>query len=57
MQMAGLKAEVGYRRPRIKSGPASIVAPNRLQQQFSVAEPNEAWVSDITHIRMHEGWL
>ena len=57
MQIAGLKAQVGYRRPRIRSGPASIVAPNRLQQQFVVAEPNEAWVSDITHIRTHEGWL
>ena len=57
MKLAGLRAQVGYRRPRIKSGPASVVAPNRLQQQFTVAEPNEAWVSDITHIRTHEGWL
>jgi putative transposase len=57
MKQAGLRAQVGYRRPRQKSGPASVVAPNRLQQQFMVAEPNEAWVSDITHIRTHEGWL
>lgn len=57
MKQTGLKAQVGYRRPRQKSGPASVVAPNRLQQQFVVAEPNEAWVSDITHIRTHEGWL
>ena len=57
MRLAGLRAQVGYRRPRQKSGPASVVAPNRLQQQFNVAEPNEAWVSDITHIRTHEGWL
>ncbi len=57
MKQAGLRAQVGYRRPRQKSGPASVVAPNRLQQQFNVAEPNEAWVSDITHIRTHEGWL
>ena len=57
MKQAGLRAQVGYRRPRIKSGPASVVAPNRLQQQFNVGEPNEAWVSDITHIRTHEGWL
>jgi putative transposase len=53
MKQAGLRAQVGYRRPRQKSGPASVVAPNRLQQQFMVAEPNEAWVSDITHIRTH----
>jgi putative transposase len=57
MRAAGLRAQVGYRRPRHHSGPASVLAPNRLQQQFSVARPNEAWVSDITHIRTHEGWL
>jgi len=34
-----------------------VHAPNRLQQQFKVARPNETWVSDITHIRTHEGWL
>ena len=57
MRAAGLRAQVGYRRPRHRSGPASVHAPNRLQQQFTVARPNEAWVSDITHIRTHEGWL
>jgi putative transposase len=57
MSAAGLRAQVGYRRPRQRSGPASIVAPNRLQQQFTVAQPNEVWVTDITYIRTHEGWL
>ena len=57
MKATGLRAQVGYRRPRHRSWPPSIVAPNRLQQQFTVAEPNQAWVSDITHIRTHEGWL
>ena len=57
MKQVGLRAQVGYRRPRQKSGPASVVAPNRLQQQFNVAQPNEAWVTDITYIRTHEGWL
>lgn len=57
MRLAGLRAQVGYRRPRHRSGKPSIVAPNRLQQQFTVEEPNQAWVSDITHIRTHEGWL
>jgi transposase InsO family protein len=28
-----------------------------LQQQFDVAEPNRVWVTDITYIRTHEGWL
>jgi putative transposase len=57
MRAAGLRAQVGYRRPRQRSGPASVLAPNRLQQQFQVARPNEVWVSDITHIRTHQGWL
>jgi putative transposase len=57
MQATGLRSQAGYRRPRQRSGPASVHAPNRLQQQFSVARPDEAWVSDITHIRTHEGWL
>lgn len=57
MKAAGLRAQVGYRRPRAKAGTVSVLAPNRLQQQFSVERPNEAWVSDITHIRTHEGWL
>jgi putative transposase len=57
MRAAGLRAQVGYGRPRHRCGPASVHAPNRLQQQFVVAKPNVAWVSDITHIRTHEGWL
>lgn len=57
MKAAGLRAQVGYRRPRAKTGTVSVLAPNRLQQQFEVARPNETWVSDITHLRTHEGWL
>ncbi|MBB5510059.1 transposase InsO family protein [Paraburkholderia sp. JPY681] len=33
------------------------VAPNVLDRQFDVAEPNRAWVSDITYIRTGQGWL
>jgi len=33
------------------------VAPNRLDRHFKVAEPNKAWVSDITYISTGEGWL
>lgn len=32
-------------------------SPNRLQRQFSPSTPNEAWVTDITFIKTHEGWL
>ena len=34
-----------------------MVAPNHLQRHFKVAEPNQSWVTDITYIRTHEGWL
>jgi len=34
-----------------------VVAPNHLNQQFDVAGPNQVWVTDITYIRTHEGWL
>lgn len=58
MRSAGLRAEVGYnRRPRHRSGPLSVVAPNRLEQQFTTTSPDEVWVTDITHIRTYEGWL
>ena len=33
------------------------VAENLLDQQFDVAMPNTAWVSDITYIPTDEGWL
>jgi len=57
MRIAGLKAQVGYRKPRHKGGRVSIVSPNRLQRQFTTMRPDKVWVTDITHIRTHEGWL
>lgn len=33
------------------------VAPNLLMRNFSFAQPNQAWVSDITYIPTGEGWL
>ncbi|WP_080930684.1 IS3 family transposase, partial [Klebsiella variicola] len=57
MRRAGIKAQVGYRSPRARKGEASIVAPNRLQRQFNPDAPDERWVTDITYIRTHEGWL
>jgi len=58
MRAEGLRAQVGYhRRPRHHGGRPAVVAPNHLNQQFDVAEPNQVWVTDITYIRTHEGWL
>ena len=33
------------------------VAPNLLDRQFTVHQPNQAWVGDITYIWTAEGWL
>lgn len=53
-----IKAQVGYKKHRgTKSGPPSVVAPNRLQQRFDAVAPDTAWVTDITYIRTYEGWL
>ena len=34
-----------------------MAAPNRLQRQFTVGQPDQVWVTDITYIRTYEGWL
>lgn len=57
MKLAGLKAQVGYKKPRFKGGKPAIFAENHLNQDFDVQEPNRAWVTDITYIRTCEGWL
>lgn len=58
MRSAGFSSQTGYARRKYKRGGApSLVAPNHLQRQFDVQEPNRVWVTDITYIRTYEGWL
>ena len=58
MRLSGIKAEVGYKRGRgYYGGKPAVVAPNTLDRQFNPTAPNQAWVTDITMIRTHEGWL
>jgi putative transposase len=57
MKQAGLKAQVGYNKPRYKGGKPAVLAENHLNQDFDVQQPNKAWVTDITYIRTYEGWL
>ena len=58
MQSEGLRAQVGYKRRPGKYGTKpAVVAANRLQQNFNVSAPDTVWVTDITYIRTHEGWL
>jgi putative transposase len=33
------------------------VAPNLLNRQFDVKQPNKVWVMDITYLATNEGWL
>ena len=58
MRNEKLRSQTGYhRRPGKRGGLVADFAPNHLQQQFNVTEPNRVWVTDITYIRTHEGWL
>lgn len=59
MRAAGLAAQRGYRRrPGVRNSTVqAIAAPNVLARQSAPAAPNQAWVTDITYIRTHEGWL
>lgn len=57
MRSAQIKSVRGYKRPRYKVGKPAQVAPNQLERQFQHDEPDQAWVTDITYVRTHEGWL
>jgi len=57
MRINGIRGVTGYKIPRPVFGKPSILIPNRLQRQFTVSRPNEAWVTDITYIRTWQGWL
>ena len=58
MKAEGLRSQTGYRRrPRHFSGKPANVAPNHLALRLEVNTLNEIWVTNITYIRTHEGWL
>lgn len=57
MRSQKMKAIRGYKAPRRIVGRPSLVAPNRLQRQFTVDQPDRAWVTDITYLRTWQGWL
>ncbi len=57
MRQEGLRAKIGYKKPRYKAGRPALVAINRLEQNFDVPRPDHTWVTDITYIRTWEGWL
>ncbi|EPI4983291.1 IS3 family transposase [Raoultella planticola] len=57
MQLNRIKAVRGYKAPRRIAGRPSVVAPNRVQRQFTVVRANQVWVTDITYIRTWQAWL
>ncbi len=57
MRAHRIKALHGYKVPRIIAGRPSIIAPNKLQREFNVEQPNRVWVTDVTYIRTWQGWL
>ncbi|WP_417645591.1 IS3 family transposase [Escherichia coli] len=57
MQLNRIKAVRGYKAPCRIAGRPSVVAPNRVQRQFTVVRANQVWVTDITYIRTWQGWL
>lgn len=57
MRTHGIRAVRGYKAPRTIRGRPSIICSNRLDRQFTVEHPNQAWVTDITYIRTWQGWL
>ena len=57
MRRHKIKAIRGYKAPRHIAGRPSILAPNRLNREFTVDAPDRAWVTDITYIRTWQGWL
>lgn len=58
MKLAGIQSQRGYKRKaNYSGGELSTVAPNLLNCEFDVTEPNTVWVTDITYVRTYEGWL
>jgi putative transposase len=56
----GLRCVQQKKRFRVRttdSGHAPPVAPNLLEQDFTVRGPDEVWTADITYVPTAEGWL
>ena len=47
MRQNKIKAIRGYKTPRHRYGRPAQIAPNRLEQNFTVDQPNKVWVTDI----------
>lgn len=57
MRQNKIQAVRGYKIPKAVKGRPSILAPNRVNREFTVDAPDCVWVTDITYIRTWQGWL
>ena len=58
MKKAKIQSQRGYKRQnKYHAGEVSTIAPNLLNREFNVVEPNKVWVTDITYVRTQQGWL
>jgi transposase InsO family protein len=58
MRKNGLKSRrMKHRRFTTNSKHGWPVAPNLLNREFTAEQPNTKWVSDITYVPTHEGWM
>ena len=58
MRVQGLRARPRRRyRTTTDSGHGLPVCPNLLARRFAVAQPNTAWVTDMTYLWTAQGWL
>jgi putative transposase len=57
-RLAGIRAQIGYKKKAGSYGDSpAVVADNTLNREFDVDARDQFWVSDITYIRTHEGFL
>lgn len=57
-RLAGIRAQIGYKKkPGSYGGSPAVLADNTLNREFDVDAPDQFWVTDITYIRTHEGFL
>jgi transposase InsO family protein len=57
MRLDGLRGKRARRFRTTTQADGTPPAPNRLQRQFQVARPNQAWASDVTACWTGDGWL
>ncbi len=58
LTQAGLRCKTRRRfKAPIAAGQAQTVAPNQLNREFTVQDPNTIYVGDITYLPTGEGWL